>query len=168
MLNMKSVIQNHKINLLSKQKAPVTTCSCSCRKKSQYSLSNKCLSKSPVFKAVFSQTLSKINKCYYVTCGKTFKEWHDNHTATFRKKSKQKSTELSKYIWELKQNSIQYQIRGDIASRARTQKCDLCMTEKLTRAKTDPCSLLSTRDEFNSKCKHMSKLSLKCFKIRQW
>ena len=57
-------------------------------------------------KAAVSQTLSQINKYYYGTCEKTFKERYNNHTATFRNKSKQKSTEFSQHIWELKGNSI--------------------------------------------------------------
>ena len=101
---------------------------------------------------------------------RTFKEQYNNHTATSRKKSKQKSTELSKHIWELKGNSIQHQIIWDIASRARpyngsTRKCDLCLPEKLTIAKADPSFLLNTRDEFISKCRHMNKFTLKSFKI---
>ena len=49
---------------------------------------------------------------------KTFKERYDDHTAIFRSKNKQKSTELYKHILELKGSSIQYQISWDIASRA--------------------------------------------------
>ena len=100
------------------------------------------------------------------------KERYNNHTATFRNKSKQKSTELSKDICELKENSIQHQIIWDIASRARpfngcTRKCDLYLTEKLMIAKADPSSLLNTHDKFISKCRHMNKFTLKCFKISQ-
>ena len=47
---------------------------------------------------------------------KNFKERYNNHIATFRNKSKQKSTELSKHIWELKGNTIQHQTSWDIAS----------------------------------------------------
>ena len=80
------------------------------REEEECPLNNECLSESFVYKAAVSQTPSQINKCYYETCEKTFKERSNNHTATFRNKSKQKSTELSKHIWELKRNSIQHQI----------------------------------------------------------
>ena len=77
------------------------------------------------------------------------------------------------HIWKLKGNSIQHQISWHIASRPRfyngcTRKCDLCLTEQLTIAKADPFSLLNTRDEFISKCRHMNKFTLKCFEISQW
>ena len=152
---------------------PVAARSCSCRQKSECPSNNKCLSESLVYKAAVSQTPLQINKYYYRTCEKTFKERYNNHTATFRNKSKQKSTELSKHIWELKGNGIQHQTSWDIASRARpyngcTRKCDLCLTEKFMIAKAGPSALLSTCDEFISKCRHMNKFTLKWFKINQW
>ena len=118
--NMKCVIQNYNANLLWKDTTPVAGPICSCRQKSEWQLNNKCLSESLVYKAAVSQTPSQINKYYYGTCEKTFKERYNNHTATFRNKNKQKRTELSKHIWELKGNSIKHQIIWDIASRARS------------------------------------------------
>ena len=84
-------------------------------------------------------------------------------------KTKKKSTELSKNIWELKDNNIQHNLKWCIASKARlyvceSRKCDLCSTEKLTIIKADPESLLNTHHELVSKCKHMNKFTLRCFK----
>ena len=95
-------------------------------------------------------------KQYYGTCGRNFKERYNNHTASFRNKSKEKSTELSKHIWELKYNNIQHNLKWYIASKARpyvcgSRKCELCLTEKLTVIKADSESLLNTRDELVSK-----------------
>ena len=74
MPNMKSVIQNHNVNiLLSKQTTPVAAGSCSCSQKLECSLNNECLFESLVYKATVSQTPSQINKYCYGTCGKTFK-----------------------------------------------------------------------------------------------
>ena len=75
MPNMKSVIQNHNANLLSKHTTPVAACSCSCRQKPECLLNNKFLSESLAYKEAVSQTLSRIKKYYYGTCGKTFKKW---------------------------------------------------------------------------------------------
>ena len=118
MPNMKSVIQNYNANLISKHTTAVAARSCSCRQKSECLLNNKCLSKSLVYKEAVSLTRSQVNKYYYGTCGKTFKERYNNHTATIRNKNKQKSTEVTKHIWAVKGNSIQYQISWDIGSRA--------------------------------------------------
>ena len=46
---------------------------------------------------------------------KKVKGRYNNHTASFRNKSKEKSTELSRYIWELKNSSINYDLKGSIA-----------------------------------------------------
>ena len=113
--------------------------------KSECPLNNECLSDSLVDKAAVSQTQSQISKHYYETCENIFKEWSNNHTTTFRNKSKQKSTELSKHIWELKWSSIQCEISWDIASRTCpytgcTRNCKLCLTEKFTIPKADPSS----------------------------
>ena len=113
--------------------------------KSECPLNNECLSDSLVDKATVSQTQSQISKHYYETCENIFKEWSNNHTTTFRNKSKQKSTELSKHIWELKWSSIQCQISWHIASRTCpytgcTRNCKLCLTEKFTIPKADPSS----------------------------
>ena len=62
MPNMKSVIQNHNVNLLSKYTTPIAACSCNCRQKSKCLLNNKCLSESLVHYAAVSQTPSQIKK----------------------------------------------------------------------------------------------------------
>ena len=106
-------------------------------------------------------------KHYYGTCEKNFKECYNNHTASFKNKVK-KSTELSEYIWELKDNNIQHNLKWCIASKARpyvcgSRKCNLCLTKKLTIIKAGPESLLKTLHELVFKCRHMNKFTLKCF-----
>ena len=101
-----------------------------------------------------------------VLAKKNFKERYNNHTATFRNRSKEKSTELSKYIWELKNCNLNYGLKWSIACKVHpytggTRKCDLCLTEKLTIMKADLKSLLNMRDEFVSKCRHMNKFTLR-------
>ena len=110
MPNMESVIQNYSPNLLSKYTTPVAIHSCSCRRKSECLIDNECLSGNFILKAAASQTSSQIIKYDYGTCAKTFKEQYNNHTTTFTKNTEQKSTKLSKCIWELKQSSMQCQI----------------------------------------------------------
>ena len=71
-------------------------------------------------------------KNYFGTCEKNFKERHNNHTSSFENRSQQKSTELSNYIWEVKENCKNYTINWLIAMKANpyicgTRKCDLCL-----------------------------------------
>ena len=77
--------------------------------------------------------------------------------------------QLSKYIWALKDNSIEHNLKWRIASKAHpyvcgSRKCDLCLTEKLTIIKADLERLLNTRDELVSKWMHMNKFTLRHFK----
>ena len=76
------------------------------------------------------------NKYYYGTCENTFKERYNNHNCSFRNKSREKNTELSKYVWELKEKDINYFINWNIAMKSQkyvcgSGKCDLCICEKL-------------------------------------
>ena len=58
------------------------------------------------YKCTFS--IKTTNKYYYGTCENTFKEPYNNHKCYFRNKSREKNTELSKYVWELKEKNINY------------------------------------------------------------
>ena len=132
-------------------------------------IGQKCLSEYLVYNALLGRLDTNKTKHYYGTCEKNFKERYNNHTASFRNKTKEKSTELSKNIWELKDNNIGHNLKWSITSKAHrfvcgSRKCDLCLTEKLTIIKADPETLLNTRDELVSKYRHMNKFTLRRFK----
>ena len=60
-----------------------------------------CLSECFIYKASVSTTT---NKCYYGICENAFKERYNNQS--FRNKSREKDTELSKSVWESKEKDI--------------------------------------------------------------
>ena len=62
---------------------------------------------------VYQVDRSDINhtKNYNVTFEKHFKECCINHTASFRNKSKGEGTELSEYIWEMRNSSMSYDLK---------------------------------------------------------
>ena len=131
-------------------------------------LNQNCLSESEVYNAVVNTSTTKN---YYETCKKSFKERYNNYTSPFRNKSLQKSTELSNYTWELKENGENYTIDWLIATKAHpyicgTRKCDLHLCEKLMIARTNSANLLNKHDELVSKYRHMNTFTLKCFKNR--
>ena len=68
-------------------------------------MSCNCLPESFIYKASVSTTT---NKYYNGTCENTFKERYNNHKCSFRSKSREKNTELSKYVSELKERAINY------------------------------------------------------------
>ena len=96
-------------------------------------------------------------------------EHYNNRDTSFRNKSKEKSTELSQYIWELKNSSINYDLKWSVAFKAYLytggiRKCDQCLTEIVATMKADPESLFNTRDDFVCKSRHMNKFTLRFFK----
>ena len=65
----------------------------------------------------------------------TWKERYRNHTFTFAHKEKRKNTKLSGYIWQLKEESLDYTIKWRILARcqpfkASSKSCRLCLREK--------------------------------------
>ena len=70
---------------------------------------------------------------YIGSASTTFKNRYGNHNASLRREKKQKSTKLSKHVWELKQSGVEYQ---RILCRAKeystlSKRCNLCLTEEL-------------------------------------
>ena len=131
-------------------------------------MNGNCLSECFIYKASIDTPNYRI---YYSTCENTFKEHYNNHTCSFRNKSREKNTELSTYVWELKDKDVNFSINWDIAMKSRkyvcgSRKCDLCICEKLPIARGDPYVLLNKRDELVSICRHRNKFTLKYFKDR--
>ena len=102
MPNMNNVIRKHNSKIM-KNPAPSTTKTCNCRRKTDCPMDGNCLSECLIYKASVSTTT---NKYYYGTCENTFKERYNNHNSSFRNKSREKNTELPKYVWELKEKDI--------------------------------------------------------------
>ena len=76
--------------------------------------------------------------------------------------------ELSKYLWALKANATDYNLKWSIKSNASKYKsstrCDLCLTGKMIIALADPKVLLNKRTKLISKCEHRSKFILNSIK----
>ena len=162
-----NVIRKHSSKIM-KNLAPSTTKTRNCRRKTDCPMDGKCLSECLIYKASVSRTT---NKYYYGACENTFKELYNNHNRSFRNKSREKNTELSKYVGESKEKDINYFINWNIAVKSQKyicgfRKCDLCIYEKLLISRADPNVLLNKRDELVPKCRHKNKFTLKCFKDR--
>ena len=160
--NMGTIIKDHNKQLLrNKQQEPTKLCNC--RKKDECPLSGKCLASSIVYKATV--TTSDDTKHYIGLTDTTFKTRYTNHKHTFKAPKHRNSTELSKFIWNLKDNNTPYNIKWSIIDRAppystKTKRCHLCTTEKFHIIYSDRKSTLNKRTEFLSKCRHSSKFLL--------
>ena len=88
---------------------------------------------------------------------------------SFQNKGYKKETELSKYVWKMKDKGKDFTIKWSVAAKASpymccSKRCDLCLMEKLLIAKADPRTLLNKRSEIVSKCRHRNKFTLKHFR----
>ena len=102
MANLKSLIKQHNSKVLTDRKKPTKLCNR--RYKGSCSLVGKCLAKCTVYKAEVTNTDKR--KLYYGE----FKTRFNNHNRSFRRKMYSTDTELSKYIWKLGDDKIQYEI----------------------------------------------------------
>ena len=110
-------------------------------------------------------TTSDDQKHYIGLTESTFKTRYTYHKYTFKTPKHRNSTELSKLVWKLKDNNINYNIKWSIIDRAlpysnKTKRCNLCITEKFHIIYSDSQSILNRRSEFLSKCRHSSKFLL--------
>ena len=73
-------------------------------------------------------------KYYLGLAESTFKERYGNHKSSFKNENGKNCTELSKYVWSLKENdeipSIKWKIVKIVYSKATSSFCKLCLTEK--------------------------------------
>ena len=84
----------------------------------------------------------------------------------FNHKQHRENTELSKYMWLLKNAKIPYIIKWSIVERVYRKttidSCPLCLAEKLNLIEYfDDIQLLNKRSEFINHCRHQYNLLLK-------
>ncbi len=111
----------HNKNILSKQTKPTenTEKECNCRQKESCPLPGKCLIESVVYQATVTREDNQQKETYVGHTEGPFKTRYNNHTSSFRNPKHKHATELSKYIWQLKQSNIQYSIRWKILKKCK-------------------------------------------------
>ena len=131
-------------------------------------MSNNCLAKSVIYQATVKTSVTRPTQTYVGLTENQFKTRYTNHKASFNNLKKRNSTELSKYIWELKDNNISYSITWKILKRARSysnasKRCNLCIWEKYFIICKPDMASLNRRNELVSSCRHAKKYLLKNF-----
>ena len=159
------IIKQHNNKVLSTPAARPKS-GCNCRKKDQCPLSNNCLTPSLIHRAHVKTDTDSTGKSYIGLTEGPFKQRYNNHTLSFRDRKRENSTELSKYVWKLKDEHTSYKIHWTILAKAaaynnKTKRCNLCLTEKLHIIRADTSTLLNKRSELISKCRHENKFLLK-------
>jgi hypothetical protein len=169
MNNIKNIIDGHNKAILSKEIVKNQPKTCNCRKIIDCPMSGRCLVKSVVYRATVETNDDKPKQTYVGLTENTFKTRFTNHKASFRNPKLKNSTELSKYIWELKEENIDFNITWNILKQASpynpaSDRCNLCLWEKFYIICKQENAKLNKRNELVSTCRHSRKYLLSNFK----
>ena len=141
MNNTKQIIDNHNKRILNSSKHINDTAdntntkdtkTCNCRQKNTCPLNGNCLQSSLIYQATVTRKDNSTTETYIGLTENDFKTRYRNHTASFRHTNLRNSTELSKHIWTLKENNINYYISWRILSsrspyNSANKRCNLCL-----------------------------------------
>lgn len=166
MPNVKSIIDAH-----NKQKVNTDTKKvdkpCNCRNKNECPLQGQCRATEIVYQATVTSSNNQ-TETYIGLASTEFKSRFNNHTASFdpAKEDKRNSTELSKHIWNLREQNRTYKIKWKIIGRAKaysnvTKKCNLCLLEKYYILCKKHMATLNKKNELIGTCRHRTKYLLK-------
>ena len=165
MPSVKSVIDAHNKRLLQPTEVDAPSRKlCNCRKKDQCPLNNQCLEKSVIYQAIVTSVEG--TESYVGLTDTEFKTRYGNHKQSFKKAAYRNQTELSKYVWQLKDKQIEYNISWKILAKSRaysssTKRCKLCTLEKYFIICCPQLATLNKRSELASSCRHNNKFLLK-------
>ena len=143
---------------------PSVSKTCNCRAKTSCPLNGNCLSRSIVYNAKLTTNGNEFN--YIGHTENDFKSRFRNHKTSFNNHNHKNATALSKKIWELKENGIDYNITWSIfemskAYQAGSRTCNLCLSEKFHIISSK--NTINKKSELISKCRHEQKFLLKSF-----
>ena len=141
-----------------------TTKMCNCRKKDECPLKGECLKKEIVYQATV--TTRENSETYVGLTATEFKTRWRNHQMSFKREEKRNDTELSKYLWQLKEKKKDFAIEWKVLAKAKaysnlTKRCNLCITEKFFIISKPQMATLNKRNELVSTCRHRRKYVLK-------
>ena len=161
--NVASIIADHNRKML---ETPTTDDGCNCRVRAECPLNNNCQARSIVYEATIASGDER--RTYVGISDPPFKARYANHRTSFKHERYRNSTELSKYVWDLKEKEQSYKLEWKIAERARpyntiTKRCNLCLAEKRRIITSNRDETINKRTELVSKCRHANKFSLANF-----
>ena len=85
----------------------ITTAECNCRIKKTCLLKSECLTENIVYLAKVSNSKSNEENSYIGLTERSFKDRLYKHRNLLRHRSKANATELSKYVWDLRDENIE-------------------------------------------------------------
>ena len=165
--NIKTIISNHNKAQINKSD-PTNDRNCNCRNSRTCPMDGKCNDQNIIYQAeVMTPTSSET---YIGLRDTSFKLRYRNHVCSFRNERYKQATELSKYIWSLKDKNIVYNIKWRKVKHARSysnsnKRCNLCLWEKYFIICQPEMSTLNNRSELMNTCRHSTKFLLRPYSI---
>ena len=170
MPNKSSIIRTHNRQILEGEPNK-TSRKCNCRKSTSCPLRVGCQTENVVYLAQVTNNKSNELKSYIGAIERSFKDRLYNHRNSPRYKTKAMNTELSKYVWALKdENTDEISIQWSILDKAPpytngSKTCHLCLTEKFHIIFRQECDLLNKRSEILLDYRHKNKFLSANFKV---
>ena len=129
-------------------------------------MGGNCQATSVVYQAKVTPTNGQRVESYIGLTGGMFKTRYTGHKQSFNHSEKRNATELSKFIWQLKDNNVDYTISWNIIEKARafdnsSDRCELCVLEKFFIIYKSELGTLNKRNELVSTCRHKAKFLLR-------
>ena len=163
--NMEKIIKCHNSKILTKQDS-TNERTCYCPVKSNCPLNGNCLLTNIAYLTEIVHKKNTPNQYYIGVTKPSFKKRLGNHKKSFSHKKYANDTELSKYIWKLKEAKIDFEIKWKVLRKTKgfnsiSKTCNLCLTEKLLICEfEDKENLLNERSELVSKFRHENEFLL--------
>ena len=128
------------------------------------SMDGRCNDQNIIYQAEVTTPTS--SETYIGLCDTSFKLRYRNHVCSFRNERYKQATELSKYIWSLKERKIVFNIKWCKVKQARSycnssKRCNLCLWEKYFIICRPEMSTLNNRSELMTTCRLSKKFLLK-------
>ena len=162
--NLKQKISSHNTKILNKFNEKDTKKNekkCNCRV--ECPANGECLSENVIYKAEVTEISTQNTQCYVGLTGDTFKTRYRNHVKSFKNSKYQNETCLSNFIWKLKNEKTDYDVKWKIIDRGSTytpvtDRCNLCLKEKYYLLRFTNDYTINNRNEFGNSCRHYKKL----------
>ena len=163
MSNMKQIISMHNSKVAYKpDNQPPPGCNCRAGTNA-CPLNGACQTEGVVYEARITRRDNQKSEFYTGVTAGTFKRRYYGHRYDFNHRSQRSSTCLSKYVWDLQDQGISYDLNWKIIARGRgfnptSRSCQACLKEKYFIMFRPEGATLNDRNEFYSTCRHRKKL----------
>ena len=164
MPNLKRIISGHNAKVVNSSRANnAAEPGCNCEVPENCPLRGQCQQRAVIYRATITTDDVSERRVYVGATNNTFKMRYYGHASDLRvNKSvdgKKGGTEMSRYVWLLKDRGKEPDIRWEIIRRCQPYRsgkrvCDVCNTEKLEIMKHMGPGCVNLRSELNNKCPH--------------